>query len=131
MSLDLFHPPVQRWFKAVFDAPTSAQTQGWQAIAGHPCSWTGVASGNDVVNHSRTGALNRSRMLTSSRYRPPVMPPVLVAVAGTLAPAAGTRTESAQATVIRVGCVDARVSRRSTTCSSGTCTAIVVCPVAW
>ena len=26
-------PPVRRWFSAVFDAPTPAQAQGWQAIA--------------------------------------------------------------------------------------------------
>jgi len=33
VSLSLFEPPVQRWFSAVFDAPTAAQAQGWQAIA--------------------------------------------------------------------------------------------------
>lgn len=30
--LDLFHPPVQRWFQSVFQAPTRAQQLGWPLI---------------------------------------------------------------------------------------------------
>ena len=33
MPLDRFEAPVRRWFEAVFDAPTAAQTAGWPAIA--------------------------------------------------------------------------------------------------
>ena len=33
MPLTQFEAPVQRWFSAVFDAPTAAQTSGWPAIA--------------------------------------------------------------------------------------------------
>ena len=33
MPLRIFEPPVRRWFTAVFDAPTPAQTAGWPAIA--------------------------------------------------------------------------------------------------
>ena len=33
MPLSQFEPPVERWFRAVFDAPTSAQVAGWPAIA--------------------------------------------------------------------------------------------------
>ena len=33
MSLAFFEAPVQRWFSAVFDGPTAAQTSGWPAIA--------------------------------------------------------------------------------------------------
>ena len=33
VPLSQFEAPVQRWFNAVFDAPTAAQTQGWAAIA--------------------------------------------------------------------------------------------------
>jgi ATP-dependent Lhr-like helicase len=33
VPLTLFEPPVRRWFSAVFDAPTAAQTAGWRAIA--------------------------------------------------------------------------------------------------
>ena len=31
--LSQFEAPVRKWFTAVFDAPTAAQTQGWPAIA--------------------------------------------------------------------------------------------------
>jgi ATP-dependent Lhr-like helicase len=31
--LDLFSPPVRRWFESSFEAPTPAQEQGWPAIA--------------------------------------------------------------------------------------------------
>ncbi len=33
MSLDSFHPLIQRWFRSRFDAPTEAQATGWPAIA--------------------------------------------------------------------------------------------------
>ena len=33
MSLSSFHPVIQRWFSARFDAPTDAQAAGWRAIA--------------------------------------------------------------------------------------------------
>ena len=33
MSLSLFHPVVQAWFKKLFGTPTEAQTQGWPSIA--------------------------------------------------------------------------------------------------
>ncbi|MCY4414947.1 MAG: DEAD/DEAH box helicase [Chloroflexi bacterium] len=32
MSLDSFHPLIQRWFRSRFDAPTEAQATGWPAI---------------------------------------------------------------------------------------------------
>src|SRR5437899_1181534 len=32
-ALAQFHPAVQQWFRAVFEAPTSPQTLGWPAIA--------------------------------------------------------------------------------------------------
>jgi ATP-dependent Lhr-like helicase len=32
MSLDSFHPLIQRWFRRRFDAPTEAQATGWPAI---------------------------------------------------------------------------------------------------
>src|SRR5258705_2467255 len=32
-ALALFHPITARWFRAVFDAPTPPQTEGWPAIA--------------------------------------------------------------------------------------------------
>ena len=32
-ALDLFHPAVQAWFRASFQAPTAPQTLGWPAIA--------------------------------------------------------------------------------------------------
>src|SRR5580658_6425680 len=32
-SLALFHPITAKWFKAVFDAPTAPQIEGWPAIA--------------------------------------------------------------------------------------------------
>ncbi len=31
--LALFHPITAKWFRAVFDAPTTPQTEGWPAIA--------------------------------------------------------------------------------------------------
>ncbi|MDE1177911.1 MAG: DEAD/DEAH box helicase [Edaphobacter sp.] len=31
--LDLFHPVTAKWFRAVFDAPTPPQVQGWPSIA--------------------------------------------------------------------------------------------------
>jgi len=33
-ALALFHPITARWFRAVFDAPTAPQVEGWPAIAG-------------------------------------------------------------------------------------------------
>ena len=33
MSLSLFHPVVQSWFRSRFQAPTEAQALGWEAIA--------------------------------------------------------------------------------------------------
>src|SRR5438309_5345918 len=33
MSLDLFHPVIQRWFLGRFAAPTEPQRQGWPHIA--------------------------------------------------------------------------------------------------
>jgi ATP-dependent Lhr-like helicase len=33
MGLDNFHPAVRAWFEASFESPTSAQSQGWPAIA--------------------------------------------------------------------------------------------------
>ena len=36
MSLSLFHPVIQAWFRRRFESPTEAQTLGWQAISrGH------------------------------------------------------------------------------------------------
>src|SRR5271170_5716009 len=32
-ALDLFHPITVKWFRAVFDAPTAPQVEGWPAIA--------------------------------------------------------------------------------------------------
>src|SRR5260370_16856701 len=32
-ALALFHPITARWFRAVFDAPTAPQVEGWPAIA--------------------------------------------------------------------------------------------------
>ena len=32
-ALGLFHPMTERWFRAVFDAPTAPQVEGWPAIA--------------------------------------------------------------------------------------------------
>src|SRR5215218_6705150 len=32
-ALSAFEAPVRKWFTAVFDAPTAAQTQGWKPIA--------------------------------------------------------------------------------------------------
>jgi ATP-dependent helicase Lhr and Lhr-like helicase len=32
-ALALFHPITKKWFKAVFDAPTTPQVEGWPAIA--------------------------------------------------------------------------------------------------
>ena len=31
--LGLFHPITAKWFRAVFDAPTAPQVEGWPAIA--------------------------------------------------------------------------------------------------
>lgn len=31
--LDLFSPPVARWFRATFDRPTPPQAEGWPVIA--------------------------------------------------------------------------------------------------
>jgi ATP-dependent Lhr-like helicase len=33
-ALALFHPITAKWFRAVFDAPTTPQVEGWPAIAG-------------------------------------------------------------------------------------------------
>ena len=33
MSLSQFHPIVRAWFQSKFEAPTGAQTEGWEAIA--------------------------------------------------------------------------------------------------
>ena len=33
MSLSLFHPIIREWFNSRFEAPTEAQSQGWQAIS--------------------------------------------------------------------------------------------------
>ena len=33
MSLSQFHPIVRAWFQSRFEAPTGAQTEGWEAIA--------------------------------------------------------------------------------------------------
>src|SRR5690349_11156770 len=33
MSFVRFHPIVQQWFRTALGAPTSAQAQGWEAIA--------------------------------------------------------------------------------------------------
>src|SRR5207248_9669154 len=32
-ALGLFHPITAKWFRAVFDAPTAPQVEGWPAIA--------------------------------------------------------------------------------------------------
>ena len=32
-ALALFHPITAKWFRAVFDAPTAPQVEGWPAIA--------------------------------------------------------------------------------------------------
>src|SRR5277367_158809 len=32
-ALSLFHPITAKWFRAVFDAPTAPQIEGWPAIA--------------------------------------------------------------------------------------------------
>ena len=32
-ALELFHPITAKWFRAVFDAPTAPQVEGWPAIA--------------------------------------------------------------------------------------------------
>src|SRR6202000_2916645 len=32
-ALSLFHPITAKWFRAVFDAPTAPQVEGWPAIA--------------------------------------------------------------------------------------------------
>src|SRR5262249_30935777 len=32
-ALALFHPITSKWFRAVFDAPTAPQVEGWPAIA--------------------------------------------------------------------------------------------------
>src|SRR6202035_328348 len=32
-ALALFHPITAKWFRAVFDAPTAPQLEGWPAIA--------------------------------------------------------------------------------------------------
>src|SRR5205085_458181 len=32
MSLDLFHPVIQRWFSETLGTPTPAQEQGWASI---------------------------------------------------------------------------------------------------
>src|ERR1700722_4857460 len=32
-ALELFHPITAAWFRAVFDAPTAPQREGWPAIA--------------------------------------------------------------------------------------------------
>src|SRR5260370_37318715 len=32
-AMALFHPITAKWFRAVFDAPTAAQVEGWPAIA--------------------------------------------------------------------------------------------------
>src|SRR5277367_5258605 len=32
-TLALFHPITAKWFRAVFDAPTAPQVEGWPAIA--------------------------------------------------------------------------------------------------
>lgn len=32
-ALSLFHPITEKWFRAVFDAPTAPQVEGWPAIA--------------------------------------------------------------------------------------------------
>src|ERR1700709_2575529 len=32
-ALALFHPITAKWFRAVFDAPTAPQAEGWPAIA--------------------------------------------------------------------------------------------------
>src|SRR5271156_3546555 len=32
-ALGLFHPITAKWFRAVFDAPTAPQVEGWAAIA--------------------------------------------------------------------------------------------------
>jgi ATP-dependent Lhr-like helicase len=33
VALGLFHPITEKWFRAVFDAPTAPQVEGWPAIA--------------------------------------------------------------------------------------------------
>ena len=33
VALSLFHPITAKWFRAVFDAPTAPQVEGWPAIA--------------------------------------------------------------------------------------------------
>ncbi len=44
--LQCFRPPVREWFRATFEAPTSAQAAGWAAIA----------SGDHTLIHAPTGS---------------------------------------------------------------------------
>jgi hypothetical protein len=43
--------------------PVGARMRVWSpaAMAGQPCSWAGVASAKEVVNHSSTAGLNVGR----------------------------------------------------------------------
>ena len=48
---------------SVLPQPVGAQMSVWAppAMAGQPCTWAAVGSGNDVANHSRTAGENPAR----------------------------------------------------------------------
>jgi ATP-dependent Lhr-like helicase len=57
--LSSFEPPVQRWFAAVFDAPTDAQVQGWRAIGNGESTLILAPTGSGKTLAAFLWALNR------------------------------------------------------------------------
>lgn len=55
----------ERKAASVLPLPVGAQMSVWEppTMAGQPCTWAGVGSGNEDANHARTAGENASSTL--------------------------------------------------------------------
>src|SRR5260221_12306401 len=59
MSLDTFHPVIQRWFLGRFSAPTEPQRQGWPPIAGKAHTLIAAPTGSGKTLTAFLAAIDR------------------------------------------------------------------------